>query len=239
MARRRVASTALDDEPPTLSSTAGVDPAAAGSRRPGRVVQPRSSSAAEEDLLRPVLEMAVVVARQGETDSPRVPAPAGLRPYLTFSRLPAKSLAAARRVLEEDEEFRSRVVARFRPGELDLAADSWLRRPTGWERVFDAALHNAANQAAAEADVRAETDAQRRALRLEAHLAEITERLDVALTRVEELEATAAAGERAAAELERSQTRIETLESGLCPHRRMRTSLPNKRLPSPCPRRTP
>lgn len=164
----------------------------------------RSRTATEAEMLRPVLEMAVAVARQGEDSTPKIPAPAGLRPFLSFSRLPTKSLGAARRAIEEDEEFRARVADRFRPGELDLGADSWLRRPDGWMRVYEDALDAAVAKTVEVDEIRAANDAQRRALRLEAHLAEVTGKLDAARSRVEDLEAVDARADHLAEELARS-----------------------------------
>ena len=165
----------------------------------------RSRTATEAEMLRPVLEMAVAVARQGEDSTPKIPAPAGIRPFLSFSRLPTKSLEAARRAIEEDEKFRSRVADRFRPGELDLGADSWLRRPDGWMRVYEDALDAAVAKTVEVDEIRAANDAQRRALRLEAHLAEVTGKLDAALSRVEDLEGVDARADRLAEDLARSE----------------------------------
>ena len=69
-----------------------------------------SMSTAEESLLRPTLELALAVARAGEEEDPGEPAPAALRPFLGFThRVPAHVLGPARRALDDDERFRTRV----------------------------------------------------------------------------------------------------------------------------------
>src|SRR5262249_14494635 len=59
-------------------------------------------TAADDLVIRPALEAAVAVARAGEEEVPVRPAPSALRPFLQFSRLPARARSAARRVLEGD-----------------------------------------------------------------------------------------------------------------------------------------
>lgn len=122
----------------------------------------------EAELLRPVLEMSVAVARQGYHDKPVIQAPRPLRPFLEFAKLPSRALVVAQRCLEEDEAFRERVIARFRPGDLDEPPLAWLCRPEGWEETWDGAVHEALNAversahetriAALEADLAAASD---------------------------------------------------------------------------------
>ena len=49
-----------------------------------------------DQLLRPAVEAALQVAREGATADPPVPVPPRLRPVLNFSRLNAKALAVVR-----------------------------------------------------------------------------------------------------------------------------------------------
>jgi predicted RNA-binding protein with PIN domain len=87
-------------------------------------------------LLRPAIELAMGVARSGESDDPPQPAPPSLRPYLSFSRLPPAALEAARRAVERDEGFRSRVVAATGESDVGEAGRLWLERPEGWEEAL-------------------------------------------------------------------------------------------------------
>lgn len=91
----------------------------------------------ELELLRPALEMAFVVARQGESAPARIDAPRGLRRFLRFSRLPPPALAAARTVLDEDDGFRRRVADRSDEEEVGHAGWLWLTRPDGWRDELD------------------------------------------------------------------------------------------------------
>lgn len=76
------------------------------------------------------------VARDGELAEPRVPAPAGVRTVLGFSRLSAAAYAIVRRAVDEDEAFRERVAAAADEGGesgVGRAGWLWLHRPDGWE----------------------------------------------------------------------------------------------------------
>ncbi|MEZ5140950.1 MAG: NYN domain-containing protein [Acidimicrobiales bacterium] len=165
-----------------------------GRRRRRRRGDAELSRETERALLRPALEVAVAVARQGEQATPRLPAPAALRPYLTFAKLPARALDTARRVLDEDEGFRRRVAEAVDRARLDAAGELALLvldRPDGWEDELAAAV-SAADAA------EASTARQREDRRLERQLARTAERL-------EDAERRAAA---AAADLDAARTAL-------------------------------
>lgn len=113
-------------------------------------------------VLRPALEAAVSVARAGEAAEPPHSAPPALRRFLRFARLPAPALDVARRVIEEDDEFRSRVVAQLKESDVGRAGWLWLTRPEGWEEQFDALRRQQAEAQHHEREERAERDAQRK-----------------------------------------------------------------------------
>lgn len=129
---------------------------------------------AELDLLRPALEMAVIVARQGESAPVRIEAPRPLRPFLRFSKLPPRALAAARSVLDADDEFRRRVASRCDEEEVGRAGWLLLTRPEGWS---DELAELVAERAAAVEDGR-ERGAGRDLDRAEATIREQQERID-------------------------------------------------------------
>jgi hypothetical protein len=93
--------------------------------------------------LRAALEAALAVAREGEDDTPAVPAPAGLRPFLRFAKLPPRALTATRKALDGDDEFRARVAEAA--GEADVGRAGWLflARPKGWEEELAALVEGA------------------------------------------------------------------------------------------------
>ncbi|MEJ7582778.1 MAG: hypothetical protein WKF43_01580 [Acidimicrobiales bacterium] len=89
-------------------------------------------------MVKPALEAALSVARVGETSDPPVRAPAGVRKVLGFARLNSGALAAVRRVLEQDEQFRLRVADTIDEATIGRPAWLWLCRPDRWQEEFDA-----------------------------------------------------------------------------------------------------
>ncbi len=92
---------------------------------------------ARREVLRPVLEVAIAVARRAATDPSSAPPPAALRPYMQFSRIPQAALTAALRALD-DVVFR-RVVAEAcaKDDELTDGQRAWLSREDRWEEILD------------------------------------------------------------------------------------------------------
>jgi predicted RNA-binding protein with PIN domain len=113
-------------------------------------------------LLKPALEAVMKVAREGEAAEPTEPAPAQLRRYLRFARLPAPALDIARRVVEEDDAFRERVASHLTEDAVGEAGWLWLTRPEGWEARLDELRKNQQEQEHALHEERAERESQRR-----------------------------------------------------------------------------
>jgi predicted RNA-binding protein with PIN domain len=88
-----------------------------------------------------------VVARAGLEATPPVAAPMALRPFLSFRRLSGRALERARRVLDEDDEFRERV--RDAVDRDDVGEAGWLLldRPDGWQERLDDLLGEAVREA--------------------------------------------------------------------------------------------
>ncbi|HEV2766794.1 MAG TPA: NYN domain-containing protein [Acidimicrobiales bacterium] len=106
--------------------------------------------------------MALVVGRRGQADEPPLPVPRGLRPFLRFTRLPDRALTATRRVLDDDDEFRSAVRDATSEDAVGRAGWLFLDRPGGWEEEL-AELAAAAAEAAGEArGARSERETARR-----------------------------------------------------------------------------
>lgn len=125
----------------------------------GGALRPAGTTTA---LLRPALEAAVAVAREGERATPSVPAPAPLRRYLSFARLPDPALEVARRVLDDDAGFRERVARAVDESHVGRAAWIFLTRPEGWQAEVEQLRKAAAANDAATREDRAEREAQRR-----------------------------------------------------------------------------
>ena len=119
-----------------------------------------------DELLRPAAELAIEFAQAAARQQPPLEVPRGLRPLLGHARLTRAALATARRVVEADPEFRSRVAAAAEaPGveaTLGRAGVLWLRRDDGWEAELGAMVEQARATAAAERERGLERTAQRR-----------------------------------------------------------------------------
>jgi hypothetical protein len=88
--------------------------------------------------------------------------PAGLRPYLGFTRLSTTVLQAVARVVDNDAEFRARVAAAVDEEAVGRAGWLWLTRPDGYHEDLRKLEDDADAVAAAEAEDREERDARRR-----------------------------------------------------------------------------
>lgn len=113
-------------------------------------------------LLKPALEAVMQVARDGEAAEPTEPAPAPLKRYLRFARLPAPALDIARRVVEEDDAFRERVAKQLTEDDVGEAGWLWLTRPDGWEARLEELRKRQQEQEHALHEERAEREAHRR-----------------------------------------------------------------------------
>jgi predicted RNA-binding protein with PIN domain len=135
-------------------------------------------------LVRPALEHALGVARAGAAADPPVAPPKALLPYLRFAKLPRPALMATRKVLDEDDAFRARVVEQTDEYEIGLACWLFLARPDGWETdLKELAVTYDENPVVA--DRRARSEARRAARQQQAEL-EARTRLEERAARAED-----------------------------------------------------
>ncbi|MBA2280315.1 MAG: hypothetical protein H0W25_03640, partial [Acidimicrobiia bacterium] len=111
------------------------------------------------------------MARAGEREVPAVAAPAALRRFVNFAKLPDPALDVARRVLDEDEAFRARVAASVTEEAVGRPGWVFLTRPDGWQAELDGFRKQAAVHEVATREDRSEREAQRRLAGAEAALA--------------------------------------------------------------------
>jgi predicted RNA-binding protein with PIN domain len=111
--------------------------------------------------VRPALERALEVARQGVAATPSVAAPKELVRYLDFQKLTGPALAAVQRVLDGDDDFRRRVLASTTPEEIGAAGWLALSRPAGWEELLRAVAEADAEVSGSDAAARQVRDLQR------------------------------------------------------------------------------
>ena len=137
--------------------------------------------------LRAAIEAALRVAKDGEEADPVSPAPAPLRRYLTFARLPVPALEVARRVVDDDADFRRRVADGTSADEVGEAGWLWLTRPEGWESRLGEVV-DAAEQRRQDASAEKE---ERSALKRIAELEEALRRADAATATQRQLAADA------------------------------------------------
>ncbi|MEO6124591.1 MAG: NYN domain-containing protein [Ilumatobacteraceae bacterium] len=108
-----------------------------------------------DSMLRSALELAVVLAAEGQKIRPPLVVPAGLKPYFKSHRLDSAGLRAVRRVIAADHEFRERLALIDMSELVDELGTVWLRRPDGWEatvqQLVAAAQQRAADETAAAA----------------------------------------------------------------------------------------
>lgn len=112
--------------------------------------------------LRPALEFALLMVREGQKLKPPIPYPSALRKYLAMSRLPASALPAVRNIVESDPEFRRRLAAGALPELIDPVGRLWLARPDGWEDELRLLVAEADAEAAAEEAARSLRRAEKR-----------------------------------------------------------------------------
>jgi predicted RNA-binding protein with PIN domain len=114
--------------------------------------------------LRPALEFAVLMVREGQKLKPPIPYPPALRKYVKMPRLTAASLPAVRNIVDGDESFRRRLAAGALPELVDPIGRVWLTRPAGWEDELRRLVDEAeADEAAADAGRQLARSEKRRA----------------------------------------------------------------------------
>ena len=121
-------------------------------------------------MLRPALELSWAVAKVGSQARPPLRVPGRLRPIMRVARLPDRMLETVRQVVEDDDEFRERVVTAAEESDLGRPSWLWLVRPDGWE----AELAELVQQAAGAESLQQE---KRDALAAARQLAEVTSNL--------------------------------------------------------------
>lgn len=177
-----------------------------------------------DGILRPALEVALIVGRRGEAEEPPLPVPRGLRPFLRFTHLPDRALTATRRVLDDNDEFRSAVRDATSEDRVGRAGWLFLERPAGWEEEL-AELAAAVAEAAGEAKgARTERETARRLAAVEESLRAADAKLGrraVELAEVKkQLASERRARRRAESETGRLRKRVAGLESELNEGRR-------------------
>ncbi len=113
-------------------------------------------------VIRPALESALAVAREGLTSDPVVPPPPALRPYLGFAKLGSRALGEIARILDSDAGFRDRVAAAVVEPDVGAAGWLWLTRPDGWQEALDEIVSLSEARDADERLAREERSATRR-----------------------------------------------------------------------------
>ena len=137
----------------------------------------RTSARPQVALLRPALELSWAVAKVGSQARPPLPVPGRLRPIMRVARLPDRMLETVRQVVDEDDEFRERVVAAADEAILGRAHWLWLVRPDGWEAELTGLASEAAD---AETEQQQKRDAQAAARQI-AELTSALQRLQAEL----------------------------------------------------------
>ena len=134
-------------------------------------------------LLASVLELAVVVAQAGLRTHPPLTAPTGLRRFLGFThRVPPPALRAARRVLDDDPDYRGRVALVATEELVGEAGMLYLTRTDGWEERLDSLASSSEADDSGGAHGRDERRLERRLRSAEAARVRAEARVDEATT---------------------------------------------------------
>ena len=166
--------------------------------------------------MRPAVEAALAVAREGLTAEPRVLPPPGLQRYLGFTKLSAPALRAIARVVDTDDEFRARVASAADEVAVGRAGMLWLTRPEGWAEELAELEAEEAAHAAASADVRGERDARRRLASAQAAAERANAAAQAATAKLDRMRVELAAerARRAAAEQQVGELESKLVEEG-------------------------
>lgn len=137
-------------------------------------------------LFDPLLDLALDVARRGAKEKPPTPAPPRLAPMLKFAKVPAKAKDAILEVLDDDEEFRARVLEKADEKRVGRIGMSYLERPSGWQQFVDNMISAADQPVIESSSVVKKLEQQLEAAdigraRIEAELTSAHEELDKAL----------------------------------------------------------
>ncbi|HET9602335.1 MAG TPA: NYN domain-containing protein [Acidimicrobiales bacterium] len=163
-----------------------------------------------DDVLRPGLEVAFVLAVVGARQRPPITPPAALRPFLNFQKLPNAALAPVRKVVEEDDAFRARVAAVATEEVVQRPSWLWLHRPEGWEEelaTLAEAVPEPDGQGSPKAQARRAEAAEAKVRRLSSELAALKDEVDRAQDGRQRAERELAKMKARSEELERSAAR--------------------------------
>ena len=94
----------------------------------------RTGDSPTNEVLREALIAVVEVARAGQKEKPPVDPPMRLKQLLTFKKFSERALGQVREVVENDEEFRERMVEAINEEKAGRVGWLWLARPDGWEQ---------------------------------------------------------------------------------------------------------
>lgn len=126
------------------------------------------------ELLGPVIELAVQVARRDARTRGAPSPPTAMRPVLGFTKkLPPRAMRTVRDALDADESFRGRVADGAQEAQLGRASWLYLTRPEGWEQELAVFADAVAEEQRDTDAARSDADARRRA----EQLADTVERL--------------------------------------------------------------
>lgn len=94
--------------------------------------------------LRSALEFAVSLAAEGQKSKPPLTYPPALDKFIKMNRIPAAALPSLRRIVDQDEAFRTLVARGALPDQVDPIGRVWLERRPGWEAEFAGLVSEAA-----------------------------------------------------------------------------------------------
>ncbi len=166
-----------------------------------------------EELLRPAVELAFLVAAVGSRRKPPLAVPVSVRPYLRFQKLPENAFEAVRDAIDADEDFRGKIAAAADETTVGAAGLLWLRRPVGWDERLRTIADAASTAASSVAPVGRGND--RRMVAIERSLRESRAAVAVGSAEVASAARRLADADAAVARSERTRAGMEQEISGL------------------------
>ncbi|MCU1346935.1 MAG: hypothetical protein JWL70_3201 [Acidimicrobiia bacterium] len=196
------------------------------------------TSEAPDELLRPAIELAFMVALGASRSHPTVRVPPPLRPFLKLTRLPERALRPVRRVVDNDEAFRELLLPAATEEVVGRAGWLWLHRPDGWETELSELVEATEVAREAQGDEREATAAARRLEVMQAALDQARQRASNAEAEVVRLRAELADVRRELAPPPSAPSSSEPSSSDVAvdpPPTRQASAVPESSPPAPRP----
>ena len=168
----------------------------------------RTGDSPTNEVLREALIAVVEVARAGQKEKPPVDPPMRLKQLLTFKKFSERALGQVREVVENDEEFRERMLEAINEEKAGRVGWLWLARPDGWEQECAELAAAAEQESEMAADAQSHKVLEQRLQRAEAALEKAERQRDKAGREREQARLLAAQARSEARQIEEESDKL-------------------------------